>query len=111
MDSGCIFANYRKAVDFSGFYGYNNWAKEKNASVAQSVVHLTRNEKVACSSHVTSSKRKRRAKALLFLYKENHSLYEWFKKAYGDEQEKPVTIIERSANCTIIHNRDSLSWE
>ena len=25
------------------------------ASVAQSVVHLTRNEKVACSSHVTSS--------------------------------------------------------
>ena len=21
----------------------------------------------------------------LFLYKENHSLYEWFKKAYGDE--------------------------
>ena len=28
----------------------------KLASVAQSVVHLTRNEKVACSSHVTSSK-------------------------------------------------------
>ena len=26
-----------------------------NASVAQSVVHLTRNEKVACSSQVTSS--------------------------------------------------------
>ncbi len=26
------------------------------ASVAQSVVHLTRNEKVACSSQVTSSK-------------------------------------------------------
>ena len=22
----------------------------------------------------------------LFLYRENHSLYEWFKKAYGDEQ-------------------------
>ena len=21
----------------------------------------------------------------LFLYKENHSLYEWFKKAYGDK--------------------------
>ncbi len=28
----------------------------KLASVAQSVVHLTRNEKVACSSQVTSSK-------------------------------------------------------
>ena len=28
---------------------------DKLASVAQSVVHLTRNEKVACSSHVTSS--------------------------------------------------------
>ena len=27
------------------------------ASVAQSVVHLTRNEKGACSSHVTSSKK------------------------------------------------------
>ena len=27
------------------------------ASVAQSVVHLTRNEKVACSSQVTSSKK------------------------------------------------------
>ena len=29
----------------------------KLASVAQSVVHLTRNEKVACSSQVTSSKK------------------------------------------------------
>ena len=28
-----------------------------DASVAQSVVHLTRNEKVACSSQVTSSKK------------------------------------------------------
>ena len=27
-----------------------------HASVAQSVVHLTRNEKVACSSQVTSSR-------------------------------------------------------
>ena len=43
-----------KAVDFFPFLGYNNRAKY--ASVAQSVVHLTRNEKVACSSHVTSSK-------------------------------------------------------
>ena len=32
---------------------YNNRAND--ASVAQSVVHLTRNEKVACSSQVTSS--------------------------------------------------------
>ena len=40
------------------------------------------------------------------MYKENHSLYEWFKKAYGDEQETPVTIIEWSANCSILHNRD-----
>ena len=32
---------------------YNEWAND--ASVAQSVVHLTRNEKVACSSQVTSS--------------------------------------------------------
>ena len=29
----------------------------QHASVAQSVVHLTRNEKVACSSQVTSSKK------------------------------------------------------
>ena len=34
---------------------YNDWAND--ASVAQSVVHLTRNEKVACSSQVTSSKK------------------------------------------------------
>ncbi|MBM6926068.1 hypothetical protein H6B51_09075, partial [Pseudoflavonifractor phocaeensis] len=36
-----------------------------------------------------------------FLYKENHSLGEWFKKAYGDENDKktPFAIIEvRSAN-------------
>ena len=26
------------------------------------------------------------ASAAGFLYIENHSLYEWFKKAYGDEQ-------------------------
>ena len=45
------------------------------------------------------------------LYKENHSLYEWFKKAYGDEQENPVTITERSANYSMVHNRGSLLWE
>ena len=42
------------AVDIVSFYRYNVKAL-KNASVAQSVVHLTRNEKVACSSQVTSS--------------------------------------------------------
>ena len=38
------------------------------------------------------------------MYKENHSLGEWFKKAYGDEKEKgtPFAIIEvRSANNTL----------
>ena len=43
----------RKTVDNAAQNHYNTKA---NASVAQSVVHLTRNEKVACSSHVTSSK-------------------------------------------------------
>ncbi len=43
-----------KSVDTAAFYGYNVKAL-KYASVAQSVVHLTRNEKVACSSQVTSS--------------------------------------------------------
>ena len=39
-----------------------------NASVAQSVVHLTRNEKVACSSQVTSSKKRDNPRGLsLFL--------------------------------------------
>ena len=42
-------------VDIISFCIYNVKAL-KNASVAQSVVHLTRNEKVACSSQVTSSK-------------------------------------------------------
>ena len=40
---------------------------------------------------------------LPFLYKENHSQGEWFKKAYGDEDDRktPFDIIEvRSANCT-----------
>ena len=44
------------AVDFSAENRYNKLACD--ASVAQSVVHLTRNEKVACSSHVTSSKKR-----------------------------------------------------
>ena len=37
------------------------------------------------------------------MYTENHSLGEWFQKAYGDEGERktPFAIIEvRSANCT-----------
>ena len=41
---------------------YNDWAND--ASVAQSVVHFTRNEKVACSSQVTSS-----TKTAVFLVK------------------------------------------
>ena len=44
-----------------------------------------------------------------FLYKENHALDAWFNKAYGDEQEIPVSIIERSANCSTVRNRDSAS--
>ena len=39
-----------------------------NASVAQSVVHLTRNEKVACSSHVTSSRIARKIKGFSWLF-------------------------------------------
>ena len=33
--------------------------------------------------------------SVVFLYKENHSLGEWFKKAYGDEKAKetPFAII------------------
>ena len=48
---------------------YNDWAND--ASVAQSVVHLTRNEKVACSSQVTSSKKTTtfEGKVVVFLYK------------------------------------------
>ena len=40
----------------------------KLASVAQSVVHLTRNEKVACSSQVTSSKNHTKWCGFLFNY-------------------------------------------
>lgn len=43
------------------------------------------------------------SRAAGFLYTENHSLGEWFQKAYGDEGERktPFAIIEvRSANCT-----------
>lgn len=42
-----------RSLDFFPKSGYNKRACD--ASVAQSVVHLTRNEKVACSSQVTSS--------------------------------------------------------
>ena len=40
------------------------------ASVAQSVVHLTRNEKVACSSQVTSSIKRTNPCGWFFLYSE-----------------------------------------
>lgn len=43
-----------RSLDFFPKSGYNKRACD--ASVAQSVVHLTRNEKVACSSQVTSSR-------------------------------------------------------
>ena len=43
----------KKELTFFLCIGIINWLT--NASVAQSVVHLTRNEKVACSSQVTSS--------------------------------------------------------
>ena len=43
----------KKKIDILPDSLYNDWAND--ASVAQSVVHLTRNEKVACSSQVTSS--------------------------------------------------------
>ena len=38
----------------------------------------------------------------VFIVAQNHSLGEWYKKAYGDKQEKtPFAIMEvRSANCT-----------
>ena len=45
-----------KTVDNHSNHRYNTQANNY-ASVAQSVVHLTRNEKVACSSQVTSSKK------------------------------------------------------
>ena len=45
----------------------------------------------------------------VFLYKENHALDAWFNKAYGGKQEIPVSIIERSANCSTARNRDSAS--
>ena len=43
------------------------------------------------------------------MYTENHSLGEWFKKAYGDEEKKklPVIINVRSANCTK-NNREGI---
>lgn len=44
-----------RSLDFFPKSGYNKRACD--ASVAQSVVHLTRNEKVACSSQVTSSRK------------------------------------------------------
>ena len=57
----------QKDIDFSPVYGYNKQANQY-ASVAQSVVHLTRNEKVACSSQVTSSKKSPRAAMVLGLF-------------------------------------------
>ena len=55
MNSSARIPMPEKTVDNRKKHRYNVLA-ENNASVAQSVVHLTRNEKVACSSQVTSSK-------------------------------------------------------
>ena len=46
-----------KQLTFAVFTDIISWLRKIYASVAQSVVHLTRNEKVACSSQVTSSKK------------------------------------------------------
>ena len=49
-----------------------------------------------------------------FLYKENHSLGEWFKKAYGGENDKktPFAIIKvRSANCTNDSKGRTFRWD
>ena len=49
----------RFSLDEPIFYRYNaNVFKFIYASVAQSVVQLIRNQQVACSSHVTSSKKR-----------------------------------------------------
>ena len=58
-----------RSLDFFPKSGYNERACD--ASVAQSVVHLTRNEKVACSSQVTSSIKTTtfNGKVVVFLYK------------------------------------------
>ena len=61
----CNFQFRQKAVDIFQENRYNNRANP--ASVAQSVVHLTRNEKVACSSHVTSSKKAQPHRGWAFL--------------------------------------------
>ena len=57
MNSSARIPMPEKTVDNRKKHRYNVLA-ENNASVAQSVVHLTRNEKVACSSQVTSSNKK-----------------------------------------------------
>ena len=58
---------------------------------------------------IQSVKKGRIAKCALLLYKENHALDAWFNKAYGGKQEIPVSMIERSANCSTARNRDSAS--
>ena len=49
------------------------------------------------------------------LYIENHSLGEWFKKAYGDEGDKKLLLIYRevrSANCTKNQKEDiPVDWD
>ena len=62
----------------------------------------------------TAHQAKEGALPLPFLYIENHSLGEWFKKAYGDEGDKktPFVIIKvRSANCAKITKGGHSTWD
>ena len=50
----------------------------------------------------------------LFIVAQNHSLGEWFKKAYGDEQEEktPFAIMEvRSVSCTKNSKGRTFRWD
>ena len=50
----------------------------------------------------------------VFIVAQNHSLGEWFKKAYGDEQEEktPFAIMEvRSVSCTKNSKGRSFRWD
>ncbi len=55
---GIKLFNAKKILDGQRSFGYNIICVLNNASVAQSVVQLIRNQQVACSNHVTSSKPK-----------------------------------------------------
>lgn len=58
-------------IDNGAVFEYNVQALRKHAGIAQQVEHLTRNEKVACSSHVSSSTKK---VSFVYLTKETFSM-------------------------------------